>query len=306
MGSVAMLGEACALTAALCWSVSLVLFQRSAAVSPLAMNLFKNVVATVLLGATLAALGHGFDSARPLGDWLRLVASGVLGIAIADTLIFMALRRLGAGLLAVVDCAYAPTIVCLSALFLGERIGVQLGVGAALVSAGVLAAAFDKTRGPATGRLPAVKTGGDVASGVALGITGIVAMGVGVVLAKKVLERSDLVEVTTIRMTAGVAAQLAWLALVPAQRGAFAVFRPSAAWRTLVPAAVLSSYVSMLLWLGGFKWAPASRAAVLNQLTTVFTIVLARMFLGDALTARRAVGAASAIAGALLVVLSRA
>ena len=50
-----MLGEACALGAALCWSVSLILFKSSDEVSPLAMNLFKNVVAIALLTLTLLA-----------------------------------------------------------------------------------------------------------------------------------------------------------------------------------------------------------------------------------------------------------
>jgi drug/metabolite transporter (DMT)-like permease len=55
----------------------------------------------------------------------------------------------------------------------------------------------------------------------------------------------------------------------------------------------------MLLWLGGFKWALASTASVLNQLSSVFTIVLARVFLAEPLSRRRAVGGAVAVAGAL-------
>ena len=293
------IGEVCALAAALCWSVSLVLFKQSEQVSAQSMNLFKNVTAVVLLALTLVALGGRFDSARSGADWARLVVSGVLGIAIADTLVFMALRRLGAGLLAVVDCAYAPTIVCLSVLWPGERVGLQFALGAALVLAGVLAAALEK-------RPPGSISRRDIGVGVSLGLTGIIAMGVGVMLAKPVLAHSQLVEVTVVRLIAGVAAQLLWIGAIPQQRSALAVFRPTRTWRTLMPAALLSSYVSMLLWLGGFKWAPASRAAVLNQLTSAFTIVLARVFLGEALSTRRALGAAAAMGGALLVLLARA
>ena len=72
-------------------------------------------------------------------------------------------------------------------------------------------------------------------------------------------------------------------------------------WRTLLPASVLGSYVSMLLWLGGFKWTEASVAAVLNQLTTVFIIILARLFLAEPLSRRRAAGAAVAVMGAIVV-----
>jgi drug/metabolite transporter (DMT)-like permease len=44
-----------------------------------------------------------------------------LGIALADWLFFTALVRLGAELTAIVDCAYAPFVIGLSFLFLGER-----------------------------------------------------------------------------------------------------------------------------------------------------------------------------------------
>jgi len=58
----------------------------------------------------------------------------------------------------------------------------------------------------------------------------------------------------------------------------------------------------MLLWLAGFKWTSASVAAVLNQMTTVFIIALSRVVLGEVVTARRATGAAIALAGTILIV----
>jgi len=292
-----MIGEACALGAAMCWSTSLILFKRTDNVSPLGMNLFKNVVAVVLLVVTMLALGKGLDLQRSQADWLRLIVSGVLGIAVADTLIFIALQRLGASLLAVVDCAYAPTMVAVSVLALGEHVSPAFIFGGVLVVGGVLASVLEKPAGNRSTR--------DVVVGAAIGITGIVVMGLGVVLSKPIVERSDLVEVTLIRLVAGAAAQLLWIGFLPSQRGALAVLKPSPTWRTLVPAAVLSAYLSMLFWLAGFKWTTASRASVLNQMTTVFTIVLARIFLGEALSTRRMIGAGAAIAGVLVVLLAK-
>ena len=139
------------------------------------------------------------------------------------------------------------------------------------------------------------------AAGVAMGVTGIVFMGLGVVLVKPVLETSGLVEVTLLRLLAGLAVQLLWCAALPSQREALAVFRTRTVWKTLVPASVLGSYVAMLLWLGGFKWASASVASVLNQLSAVFVMVLAWVFLGERLSLRRALGGAAAVAGAALI-----
>ncbi len=281
----------------MCWSVSLILFKSSDEVSPLAMNLFKNVMALLLLAVTMVVLGQRIDTSRSTEDWLRLVVSGALGIAVADTLTFMALRKLGAGLLAVVDTAYSPTMVCLGVLALGERLSMRFVLGGLLVLVGVLVAVLE--------RPSSAMDVGERRAGIALGITGILVMGLGVILSKPVVERGHLVEVSAIRLAAGVAAQLVWVMFVPAHRSALAILKPAPSWRRLVPAAFLSAYLSMLFWLGGFKWTTAARASVLNQLTTVFTIVLARVMLGEALSKRRAAGALVAASGALVVLLAR-
>jgi drug/metabolite transporter (DMT)-like permease len=294
-----LLGEALALGAALTWSISVILFRRSEAISPLGLNLFKNVTGLVLLALTLLVLDIPLDATRSSADWLRLLASGVLGIGLADTLIFMALRRLGPGLLAIVDTAYAPVVVVCSVLFLHEKVGASFLLGGAGVLLGVLLASTGAPRVPAGGPSPGRGVG------IALGITGIAAMAIGVVLAKPILEKGSLPEVTFIRLVGGVASQLLWIGLVPSQRTALLAFRPGPAWRTLIPAGVLGAYVSLLLWLGGLKWADASVAAVLNQMSTVFTIVLARVVLGEVLSRRKALGAGLAVAGAVVIVVLR-
>ncbi len=305
-----MLGELCALGAAVTWALSVILFKRSEQVSPAAMNLFKNVVALLLLLATMPLFQVGFLQQRSIADWLWLELSGVLGIALADTLMLTALRRLGASLFAVVECIYAPVMVALSVLVLDEALTQALVMGAALGVGGVLyalterppeaspthedSAAPSAPREPIRGRLGAV----------ALGISGIVSMGIGVVIAKPILEGSHLIEVTTVRLAAGVVVQLLWVLLWPSQRGVLRVFWPSRTWRTLVPASVLGTYLAMLLWLGGFKWAQASNASVLNQASSVFTIGLAWLILGERVSRRRVAGAAMALAGAVVVMLA--
>lgn len=289
------IGEACALLAALTWAMAVVLFRRSERVDAQGLNLFKNVVAALLLAATLPVLGLGVDWARSGEDWLRLVVSGVLGLALADTLVFVALRRLGPALLATVDTAYAPTIVLLSVLILNEPLPVGLVAGGTLVLAGVLLATTERR----TALAGALRR--EVQLGVAAGVAGIVLMALGVVIVKPVLERGELVEVTLVRLVAGVSIQMLWMSMVPSGRSALQAFRPSVTWKTLIPASLLGSYVAMLFWLGGFKWANASIAAVLNQMSTVFIIILSRVVLKEKVSARRAAGAAVALVGACLV-----
>jgi drug/metabolite transporter (DMT)-like permease len=67
---------------------------------------------------------------------LWLLASGLIGISVADTLFFVALRKLGAELTAIVDCVYAPFIIGLSFLILRERMTVSQTGGVGLAFAG--------------------------------------------------------------------------------------------------------------------------------------------------------------------------
>ena len=137
--------------------------------------------------------------------------------------------------------------------------------------------------------------------GIIFGLIGLIAMALGVIIAKPALERGDLVEVTQVRLIAGVLGHVLWLGVHPKLYSVFQVFRPQPTWRTLFPAAFLGAYLSMLLWIGGFKWANASTAAVLNQMATVYTILLARVWLKEPLPAQRIWGCALALMGTLIV-----
>ena len=166
-------------------------------------------------------------------------------------------------------------------------------LGAGLVVSGVVWVSSEKVSRPA-----------EMTRGMVLGVLAVSCMACGITLAKPALDSGHLVELTFIRLVSGVAFQLVWIALDRRQRPALAVLRPQAVWKTLFPASFLGSYLAMMCWLGGFKWADASVAAVLGQTATVFTIALGVLILREPLTRRRVVGAALALAGAVAIVLS--
>ncbi|MEM6930255.1 MAG: DMT family transporter, partial [Myxococcota bacterium] len=286
----------CAMLAPMCWSVAVILY-RQADLPPAAMNLFKNTIAAVLLTLTLVGLGFEVPWDRSWTDWAWLVFSGLIGLAVADTLLFEGLRRIGAARLALVDTTYAPAMVLMAWGFLGERPGVGFLVGAAAVVAGNVVANVDLRR--------VTRTGGDsVALGLGFALVAVLGSGIGVIAIKPILEGSSLVEVTWFRLLVGIAGQAAWISIRGEWTAVRVALRPSRSWRALVPGAILGTYVAMLLWLGGFKWADASVAAVLNQLATIYIIGLAWGVLGESVSRRQLVGASLAVVGAVVVLLS--
>ncbi|MBK8271304.1 MAG: DMT family transporter [Planctomycetes bacterium] len=75
----------------------------------------------------------------------------------------------------------------------------------------------------------------------------------------------------------------------------------SPVWRYLLPGSFLAAYLSMALWVAGFKYTSASVAAVLNQTSMIFAIILAAIFLHEKLTARK-LGAVCIAAGGVLMI----
>ncbi len=278
-----------ALGCAVAWAIAVLSFRKLKDLDPASVNLFKNAVATGLLVLTMAALQLRPDFSRSAADWLTLALSGVLGLAVADTLFLAGLRRIDASVAAVADCAYSPTVLLLSSLFLGEAMAAGLVFGAPLVVLGLLVVSFQPRGGKPIDR-----------GGLALVVAGVVTTAVGVVIAKSALDRSDLLEATTIRLGAGSIALFAFESLRGRTREVLALFRPQPAWRHALVATLLGTYVSMILWLGGMKYGTASRAALLNQMGAIFVLVLSRLA-GEVVPARRWVGAAIAIAGVVLV-----
>lgn len=289
-----MLGEILSLATALVWASAVILLRRSGdAMTPFELNLFRVALSSLLLVMVLLAAGGSLLPARPPADYLLLVGSGVVGIAVSDTLFHRSLNLMGAGISAVVDCLYAPFVALGAFVMLDERLSLWQLVGMGLVVGGVLVT----TRAVP----PPGSSRAQLAAGIAWGVAAMATLAAGLLTAKPVLLRAPVLWVVTFRQLASLAVLLGATVVVPRLRPALRVLRPVPGWRHAVPGAVLGSFVALLLWLGGMKYTSAGVAAVLNQTSTVFVLVLAALFLGEPFTLRRWLAAALALGGIVLV-----
>jgi drug/metabolite transporter (DMT)-like permease len=292
-GSARSLGEILALASGLAWAVAVVLFRVSGrSIHPVGLNLGKNVLGLAMIVPTLLVLGEPLAPLVPGSTTGLLLLSGVLGIAVSDTLFFHALNRLGASLTAIVDCFYSPFVIALSFVLLGERLTVVQLAGAALVISAILTVTKE-------GKLEKIGRR-DLALGILYGILAMFFVALGIVMVKPVLGTVSVFWATLVRMAGGTAALAL---LVPVLRNRRAVLAPlfdRRNWKVLVPAAFFGSYLSLILWTGGMKYATASVAAVLNQLNTIFIVVIAAIFLKERLTGWKILAVVLAFLGAYL------
>ena len=69
----------------------------------------------------------------------------------------------------------------------------------------------------------------------------------------------------------------------------------------LLMGAFFGTYLSVILWLAGYKYTLAGRAAIYNQLSTVIISLMAVVFLKEKFTGRKKVGIILSFLGAVIV-----
>jgi len=290
------MGELFALLTAIMWASAVIYLKWSGqTIPPFALNVFRVVISTVILLLTLFAVKEPAFREAPVADYMILFASGVIAIAISDTLFLMALNRIGAGLMAIVDCLYAPFVVIFAFLLLGEELGPWQYAGMAMVIGGALIAARHEP--------PPGTHAKQILIGSLYGFLSMATVALGIVIAKPVLNRSPVLWATTMRQIGALIVMLPVALTVRSRGKIFSLFRPARDWKYSVPGTLLGSYLALIFWVAGMKYSQAGPAAILNQTSSIYILILASIFLKEPFTARKVIATVLAIAGIIMVTL---
>ncbi|HMA98841.1 MAG TPA: DMT family transporter, partial [Wenzhouxiangella sp.] len=230
-----------------------------------------------------------------VSEWLILIVSGLVGIAIADTWYLRALNLMGASRTGVVGMLFSPFVVLLSMLFLGESLRPLQYIGFVVVLGGVLLVTWHRNRQEVS--LRALKLG------VAFGAGSVLLMAIGIVMAKPILETHEFLWTVAVRLAAGSLGMLVFVWLSRGWQAMMLHYRAPQPWPTIVFASLMGSYISMLLWLAGYKLTQASIASVLNETASAFIVLFAWIFLSEPLNPRKVLGVCLAFAGVSIIVL---
>jgi drug/metabolite transporter (DMT)-like permease len=278
------------------WALAIVMFRRAGETLPaFELNLFKNVLGFALLVPTIVF----FEGLQlPVFTWPEIataLVSGYLGIAVADTWYLRALQLMGASRTGIVASLLSPFVILLSIVFLGESLRSWQILGFALVMAGILLVTWRSKRREVDAE--------QVRKGVFYGVGAMFLMAVGIVMVKNILETRSFLWTTEIRLAGGLAGMAAYVLL--RRRGAQIVrnFTQPQPWKLIVPASVLAAYISMMMWLAGYKLIPASEASILNETANAWIVFLAWLFLGESIGYRKVAGLFLTSAGVAVMLL---
>ncbi|MCK4518917.1 MAG: DMT family transporter [Candidatus Omnitrophica bacterium] len=284
-------GGILALLSAASWALGTILWRKIGnKISPLSMNLSKGIIGLIFLGAMLLLTGI-----EPVNfkTFSILALSGLLGIAIGDTLFFMSLMRLGPRLTSLMG-ALTPVLIALSAVFLlGERPSFLGWIGIFLTVIGVIRVLRE--------RVPQKEIITDKSLGIKYGLLSILAMTAGVIFAKIGVEKSPALEATFIRVLGAVTGLALWGRKGRKLKEWLLPFKDFHLLKRVSFVVIIGTFGGFWLFLLALKRIDASVAGALGSTTPLFILPMTAIMLREKISLRAGMGAAIAVCGVALI-----
>jgi len=278
----------------MCWAIGLTLFRRDTReIGARAVGLFKGMFGSVLFLACIPIVGYRLASVEAQ---LALVVSGVLGLAIGDTLLFTALAHLGPHRTALI-ASLGPVFTATGGfLVLGEALSFWQIAGILLAMGGVALVVSDRVPPGADARVSV--------RGVCFALLGALCHATGVLFAKRGLYEADALSATAIRLLAGTSV----LALFGLARRDLGVhlrrLLRRAPLRRLVPAALSGTFFGLWLMQIGIEHTKSGIANALHSTTALFTLPIALVYLKERIGLVAILGSVAGVAGVVTLLLS--
>ncbi|RCW82439.1 DMT family transporter [Paracoccus lutimaris] len=292
--------ELAALGAAICWAVTGILSQSAAqALGPFGFNRLRQAMVAVMLGVIVLATGrwHGIAA----DDLWRLSLSGVIGIFLGDTLLYVALIRLGPRRAGALFALNAPMAAVMGWLFLGEALSPLAALGVALSTMGVAMAVLGRAGRSGGHRFEAVQGSVWIASG--YGLLAAAGQALGSLIARPVMAQGfDPYAASLIRVAVAVACLILLMALPI--RAVQPLARPTA--RVLFVTAMsglIAMVIGMTLLMFSLQGGKVGIVSTLSALSPVLILPVLWAMTGARPSATSWAGALIAVAGMALIFL---
>jgi drug/metabolite transporter (DMT)-like permease len=283
-------GHLAALGCAATWAIATLLYGKAAqTVDARALNLWKCALSAALLGVTALAL----DDVPHLStrDAWALAASAVLGLLLADTAYFVALREIGPARGVLFVSLVPVTTALLAVPALDEPLTLRMAAGMLVTITGVTIVVRSRVSSTAQGRTWV---------GVVAGIIYCVTQAGANVLTKGTDPSHSPLALSVTRLAIGALLLGAILGVTAKGRANVRALGPVMKPATI--ATVVGTYGGLVLGTYALRTVSAGVATTLIATTPLFALVLTRVFTGETPPPRSLVGAVLALLGVALLV----
>ena len=303
------IGEILSLLCAFLWAIAVIYYKKAGDhFNAYEMNLFKSVfvfalmVPTAFIADQLLTSTGIFNYTQFFGVWVPeikfsqlavILISGIVGIMLADMFYLRALQLIGASLTGITASLYSPFVVVFSLLFLNESLNIWQYIGMIMVISGVILVGYRKKsldikRPPLKGFIYAVLA--------------VLFTALGIVMIKPLSNGVPFFWLILIRSFGGMVAMIVYGLLLKKSLAIFhIVTKKGGKW--LIIGAFIGQYISMMVWVAGYKYTSASIASILNETASIFILILSWLMLGEKIDRRKLVGIGITITGVVFVLL---
>ena len=286
------MGDIYALLTAVCWSFAVILFELSSnKLNPLQINIVKNSFGVVGFIITIFILDIPYPNFSN-ENLVILSVSGLIGVGIADLFFLESLKKIGSSLSAIVATIYAPSVFIIAYIFFNEITTLNVYFGTFLILGGIVVSTYN---------FPKQITSSQLFTGVLFGALAQVLTAASVLSVKPIMLDNPILYVALIRFGVGLMSAIIFMLLKSGYSFVFITFQQGYRNIFLLGGSFFGTYLSVILWLAGYKYTLAGRAAIYNQLSTVLISIMAVYFLKDTLTIKKKFGILLSFVGAVIV-----
>ena len=296
-----MMGELAALGAAICWTISAILYKEALLkAKPISANITRCVSTSIILVAFLTAIGKfGVLTSLPTYAVVLACVSGIIGLGFGDTLYMVSLKLIGVARAVPITCIY-PLFSLLWAIFLvGEPVTLPVVLGAVTIVFGIwLLSLEEKTDTVKTQKKILIK-------GVAYALATAVIWSVGIMMidmAVTLPETSSLdhaLAINTIRVTAIAVSLLILSPIIDRDFGFLKMQRKTSA--ALIFGGIVALGLGWFFLTYSFINTSESRAVPISSTTPLFSTLSAIIFLRERVSMKNVWGSILIVVGIFLI-----
>jgi drug/metabolite transporter (DMT)-like permease len=288
-----LIGESAALSAALLWAISSVIYSRlGLKISPLQLNLYKGIIAIALIAITLLIQGTALINLST-STVVLLTISGMIGIGLGDTAYFSALNSLGARRTLLLETSSPPMGALLALIFIGEQLAYSSWCGIFLTILGIAWVISERNPVDQFSVSP---------QGIMWGILAAIAQALGAVISRYALIQSAVtpLESTLIRLIGGTVIVIGLLFLPVAQQTKMQWQLSRRSLGIIAIAAFVSTYLGIWLQQISLKFAPTGIAQTFLATSPLFILPIVALQ-GEKISLRAILGVVVSVAGIALM-----
>lgn len=284
------------LVAAALWALAVSIFKGSIQrMGPGIVNLGKCALAALAFWIWAAFLDWSPEAGTPW-QWGAIALSGVIGMAVGDLLLFVAVRE-GGVQRALVIFNTSPILAALAAMPIYDEHPTLAGWGGiGLILAGVTMVETDPRRRVSTSGMDR----GRPVMALFAGLGAAAGQAAGIVMTRGPLQEIPLVPASALRLSAAALALVVIFVLTARGRAALAgsTWRD---WRGLALPTTIGTILAVYFMMRGIREVPAGVSAALLATSPIFALPISRFVLGESLGVRSVLGTMLVVAGVALL-----